>query len=173
MSKKILLTAVLSFVIISVLMSGSIIRAEDDMEERLELIEASRRLEQEEVIPSYHGNHFGVSFTSFSATDIILNPGLRLENELMAPAGRPLRLVSELYYLRQAEDIMGFLSLSFLPHERIYLGAGGELTGRADYHLFVGFNLTENLFLEARGINEGGSFSDTDIHVGTGFKFGF
>ncbi len=172
MSKKIMLTAVLSLLIISLLPGGTL-QAEDDMEERLELIEASRRLEQEEAIPTYHGNHFGVAFTSFSATDIILNPGLRLENELMAPAGRPLRLVSELYYMRQAEDIMGFLSLSFLPHERIYLGAGGELTGRADYHLFVGLNLTDNLFLEARGINEGGSFSDTDIHVGTGFKFGF
>ncbi|MFW5988407.1 MAG: hypothetical protein ACOCQA_03100, partial [bacterium] len=56
-------------------------------------------------------------------------------------------------YLQENKEIASFLSLSFEPFSKIYLGGGAELTDKADYHGFIGYNFSENIFLEARYID--------------------
>lgn len=104
----------------------------------------------------------------------LLNPGFRLENQLTGTPGRALKLVSEAYYLREEDDFAGFISLAFEPHPLGYFGAGAEVTGRANYQVFAGINVTENIFAEVKGINseENGS-EETEIYFGTGFMIGF
>ena len=157
------------------ILSVSAVQAQSDLENRLALIEASQQLEAEreqEAGPAKH--QFGVSLSNFSSEGNMLNPGFRLENQLAAPGGRPLKLVSEAYYLREDDEFAGFMSLAFEPHPLAYIGAGAEVTGKANYQVFAGVNLTKNIFAEIKGVNSDQNGSDdTEIYFGTGFMIGF
>lgn len=149
-------------------------RAEDDLNTRLELIAESQKLEQEMHEAELAARHqFGFSFTNFRSDTNMLNPGFRLENQLTDLGGRPLKLITEAYYLRASDDISGFVSLAFEPHPLVYFGAGGAIDSRADYQVFTGVNITENIFIEAKGINSGESSDEIDVYFATGFKIGF
>lgn len=143
------------------------------LEERLELIEASRRLQEEQITVDAFSNQIGVVFTNFGSDSYLLNPGVRFDIHLAAPGGRQFKLITEGLYLREPEDFAGFISLAFHPVNRVYFGAGGEITGLANYQAFVGIDITDNIFLELKGINTGGSFEDSDIYFSTGFKISF
>ncbi|TDO91274.1 hypothetical protein DFR79_10922 [Halanaerobium saccharolyticum] len=163
-------------IIVSVLvLSVNPVQAQSDLDSRLALIEASQQLEAEnakELGPRKH--KFGVTLSNFSSEGNLLNPGFRLENQLTGTRGRGLKLISEAYYLREEDDFAGFISLAFEPHPLGYFGAGAEVTGRANYQVFAGVNITENIFAEVKGINpeENGS-EETEIYFGTGFMIGF
>ena len=173
MNRRLLYLSVFIVLILSLIVFP--VRAEDDdLETRLELISASQRLEQEmheADLPARH--QFGFSFTNFRSGSNMLNPGVRLENELVDLGGRPLKLITEAYYLRAASDFSGFISLAFEPHELVYFGAGGAIDSHADYQVFAGINITENIFVEAKGINSGENSDDINLYFATGFKIGF
>jgi hypothetical protein len=171
MRAKLIIIILVSVLILSV----NAVQAQSDLENRLALIEASQQLEAEkerEVSPRKH--KFGVTLSNFSSEGNLLNPGFRMENQLTEVEGRSLKLVSEAYYLREEDDFAGFISLAFEPHPLGYIGAGAEVTGRANYQVFAGVNITENIFAEVKGINseENGS-EETEIYFGTGFMIGF
>ena len=151
------------------------VMAQDDLESRLELIEASQQLQQnqnqqQEGI-AYQRHRFGVTLSNFGSEATMVNPGLRLENQLTDTGS--IRAISELYYLREEEDLAAFISLAFKPASFGYLGLGAELSGKADYQIFAGINLTENIYLELKGVNEDGSFKDSELYFATGFMIGF
>lgn len=163
------------FLVIAVTLSVNVVQAQSNLESRLELIEASKKLEAENSQGLNKSKHkFGVTLSNFTSTDNMLNPGFRLENQLAAPGGRPIKLVSEAYYLREEDDFAGFMSLAFEPHPLAYLGLGAEVTGRANYQAFAGVNLTQNIFAEVKAVNsENNGSDDTEIYFGTGFMIGF
>ncbi|MEC9490293.1 MAG: hypothetical protein UMU04_05040 [Halanaerobiales bacterium] len=171
MRVKLIVLIIASVLILSV--SG--VQAQSDLDNRLALIEASQELEAEnrqKLEPRQH--KFGVTLSNFSSEGNLMNPGFRLENQLTGGPGSALKLVSEAYYLREEDDFAGFISLAFEPHPLGYFGAGAEVTGRANYQVFAGINVTENIFAEVKGINseENGS-KETEIYFGTGFMIGF
>lgn len=172
MKTKVLFTI---FLVITVILLTNSVQAQSDLERRMELIEASRRLEAEQDQQINQSKHrFGVALSNYSSEDSMLNPGFRMENQLAAPGGRALKLISEAYYLREQDDFAGFLSLAFEPHPLGYIGAGAEVTGNANYQLFAGVNLTENIFAEVKGVNfEENDSDETEIYFGTGFMLGF
>lgn len=149
------------------------VMAQESLEARMELIEASQNLQQrrEQEAASYKRHRFGLSLSNFGSADTMVNPGLRLENQL-TDTGR-IKLVSELYYLRESEDLASFLSLAIRPVSFAYLGLGAELSGKADYQIFVGANLTDNIFVELKGVNDSSDFEDGDLYFATGFMIGF
>lgn len=163
------------FLVIAVVLSVNVAQAQSDLESRMELIEASQQLEAERAKEARPAKHqVGVSLSNFSSEGNMLNPGFRLENQLAAPGGRPLKLVSEAYYLREEDEFVGFMSLAFEPHPLGYIGAGAEVTGKANYQVFAGVNLTDNIFAEIKGVNSDQNGSDdVEIYFGTGFMIGF
>lgn len=172
MNRRLLYIA--GFIIIILALIAFPARAETDLESRLKLIAESQRMEQEmheAELPAR--NQFGFSFTNFRSESNMLNPGFRLENQLTVLGGRPLKLITEAYYLRAADDISGFISLAYEPHPFIYFGVGGAVDSRADYQVFTGINITENIFVEAKGINSGEDSDDINLYIATGFKIGF
>jgi hypothetical protein len=156
-------------------MSFDFAAAEDneDLEKRLELIEASQSLVQENKEKEIRPHKIGTVFTTYGEGNDIVNTGLRLAPQIASPADMPLRLMGEAIYLRQDDEIAGFLSLSLEVLPNIYLGAGGELTDTADYQTFIGWDLNENIFLELKAINNGGSFSDSEIYPAAGYQMNF
>lgn len=172
MNRRLLYIA--GFIIIILALIAIPARAETDLESRLKLIAESQRMEQEMHEAELSArNQFGFSFTNFRSESNMLNPGFRLENQLIDLGGRPLKLITEAYYLRAADDFSGFISLAFEPHPLVYLGAGGAIDSQADYQVFTGINITENIFIEAKGINSGGDSGDIEVYFATGFKIGF
>ncbi|MFW6001408.1 MAG: hypothetical protein ACOCQE_03460 [Halanaerobium sp.] len=149
------------------------INAQASLENRLELINASQQLQQNQQQEEnlYHRNRFGVSLSNFGSADTMVNPGLRLENKLTDTGF--IRVISELYYIRETEDLAAFASLAVSPASFGYLGVGAELSGKADYQIFAGLDLTENIYLEVKGINEESSFEDVELYFATGFMIGF
>ncbi|MFW6382355.1 MAG: hypothetical protein ACOCZZ_02570 [Bacillota bacterium] len=175
-NKKIILLSlvlVLSLLLVVTPMTIAQDEEDEDLEERLELIEASQDLMEEngEVNPKIH--KIGTVFTTYGEGDTVINAGIRAAPQISSPGDMPLRFMGELFYLRQDGELVGFLSLVLEPNNSLYFGAGGEVTDTADYQLFAGWNITENIFVEARAINEGGSFEDSDIHPVAGFQFSF
>lgn len=165
----------LIFIIIILMIGFNIIpvMAQDSLEARMELIEASQNLQQrrEQETDLYQKHRFGVTLSNFGSADTMVNPGLRLENQL-TDTGR-LKLVSELYYLRESEDLASFLSLAIRPVSFAYLGLGAELSGKADYQIFAGANLTDNIFVELKGVNDDSDIEDSELYFATGFMIGF
>jgi len=162
-------------IILALFFAVNPVSAQSDLDNRLALIEASQQLvaeNEKELKPRKH--KFGVTLSNFSSEGNLMNPGFRLENQLTGGPGSALKLVSEAYYLREEDDFAGFISLAFEPHPLGYFGAGAEVTGRANYQVFAGINVTENIFAEVKGINseENGS-KETEIYFGTGFMIGF
>ncbi|TDO85237.1 hypothetical protein DFR79_1182 [Halanaerobium saccharolyticum] len=148
-------------------------KEDEELEERLELIQASQNLMKEKRVIDPKTHKLAAVFTTYGEGDTVINTGLRVAPQLATPGGMPLRFMGELFYLRQDDELAGFLSLTIEPTPSIYLGAGGEVTDTADYQVFAGWNITENIFIEARAINSGGSFSDSEVVPVAGFQFSF
>ena len=146
---------------------------EEDLKKRLELIEASQSLleEKREADPKIH--KLASVFTTYGEGDEIINTGLRAAPELVSLGDMPLRFMGEVFYLRKDEDLAAFLSLAVEPLSSFYFGGGAEVTDTADYQVFAGWNITENIFIEARAINSGSDFSESDIDPVAGFQFSF
>lgn len=161
------------FLTLIILATPALAEEDQDLKWRMELIQASREMMEEEDTPEYRNHKLGSVFTTYGEGDNLVNTGLRFAPELASPVNRPLRFIGEIFYLRAESEIAGFISLSYEPIENIYLGAGSDIIGEADYHIFAGVDITENIFVEARAINRGGSFEDTNVYPVIGFQINF
>lgn len=174
-NKAILIILILSLSILLVFTPAIMAQDEEDqdLEKRLELIQASQSLleEKREVTPNLH--KLATIFTTYGDGNSIINSGLRVAPELASPGNMALRFMGEVFYLRQNEDLAAFLSLAIEPIPSLYFGGGAEVTETADYQVFTGWNITENIFIEARAINSGSDFSESDIEPVAGFQFSF
>lgn len=174
MNKNKMLAIFTSAFLAVLLITGTVMAEEDnDLQWRTELIEASRAMMKEDETSEFKNHKLGTVFTTYGDGDNLINTGIRFAPQIAAPEGRPIRLIGEIFYLRGEDEIAGFMSISFEPISNLYLGAGGDVIGDADYHIFAGWNFTENIFFEARAINTGGSFEDSDIYPVAGFQINF
>lgn len=167
--------AIFTAVFLAVVMVTGTVMAEenDDQEWRMELIEASREMMAENDTPEFKNHKLGTVFTTYGDGENLVNSGIRFAPQLGEPGGRPVRFIGEIFYLRGEDEIAGFMSISFEPISNLYIGAGGDVVGEANYHVFAGWNLTENIFIEARAINTGGSFEDSNVYPVAGFQINF
>ena len=141
----------------------------NNLEWRMELIESSRALQAESKQLDSNLANIGFVFSSFYSEDNLLNSGVRYAPVIFAPGGKAVRLLAEILYLEREDDFAAFLSLSYAPFSKIYIGAGAELNNKADYHAFIGYNITENIFIEARNIKD----KDTEVYPFAGFQISF
>lgn len=176
MNNKIRLITVLVIVFTFYLIVSSPVQASynnnSDLEWRLELIKASRALMEEES-RDFYSNKFGIVSTNFGGEDSTINPGFRLSINLKEFEKYQLNLLSEMIYLRTESDLAGFLSLSIDFTPGLYIGAGGEILGNANYHVFTGWEIIENFFIELRAINTEGGLRDSRIYPFIGFQIKF
>ncbi|MBM7557720.1 hypothetical protein [Halanaerobacter jeridensis] len=165
---------IISFLVIIIFLFTISALAEDEkFKDRLALIRASQNLSvQEESISE---NKIAIFVTDFGAIEGEVSIGGSLEISLFNQ--QTARMLNEIIYLKDKESLAGFLSLKFLyPLEKnlsFYLGAGGEVTGKARYQVFAGFNIVEDFFVEAKYINEEGLVTDSNFYLATGLQLAF
>ncbi len=140
---------------------------DEDLEWRLDLIKSSRAMMETENNNNVYFHRIGTVFTNFGEANF--NTGLRVAPSVWQKDKISVHVMGELFYLRKEDDFSSFVSLYSLRNN-IYMGAGTEITDKANYHLFVGWEITNNLFLEARAINTEGSISDSKIYPVAGFQ---
>jgi len=149
--------------------------AESNLEERINLILLSQKLQNKEYNNNYSNyNHkFGLVFSNYGSNEKLLNPGVILNLHLFAPADKEIQLIAEGYYLREKEEMTAFLSIAFFPFKTIYLGLGAEVTGDEKYQFFVGKDLTNKIFLELKRISLNQNFEGSETYFSGGIKFEF
>jgi len=146
-----------------------------DMQERIELIQASKNLSDEKINRS--ANAVSLYLTTFHSGEKELNLGGKYEGDFFKNNGdQKIRLayVLEGIYL-EAEDInlAGFLSIKATFDNKLfspYFGVGVEFMGKADYQGFVGLNLNNNFFVETKFINDKDELDSGDFYSVVGFK---
>ena len=160
-------------VIIIFLFTISALAEDEQLKDRLALIQASQNLNVKEE--SISENRLGIFLTEFGANEGEVSIGGNLEISLFKQ--HTARMLSEIIYLKDKETLAGFLSLKFVyPLEKnlsFYLGGGPELTGEAQYQVFAGFNILEDFFIEGKYINQEGLVTDSDFYLTTGLQLGF
>jgi len=148
---------------------------DEDLEWRMELIEASRGLMEEEEKTDVLNHRLGTIFTNFPHDGARVNTGLRVMPQLISfeEPDVSLRFVMDLLYLRAENDFAGFPSLAVAVMDTVYIGAGGEIMGQADYQIFAGWEPMDNIFLELKAINSGGDLEDIEFYPALGFQIRF
>ena len=170
---KITILFILVFLTIVMITGTAMAEEDNDLQWRKDLIEASRAMMKENDTSEFKNHKLGTVFTTYGDGDNVINTGIRFAPQIASPGGRPVRFIGEIFYLRGEDEIAGFMSISFEPISNLYLGAGGDVIGDANYHVFAGWNISNNIFIEARAINTGGSFEDSDVHPVAGFQINF
>lgn len=140
---------------------------DEDLEWRLDLIKSSREMIKKEnnQIVSFH--RLGTVFTNFGEGNI--NTGLRIAPYIWQGKNSSLHIMGELFYLRKEDTFASFVSLYGLRNE-VYIGAGAEITERAKYQFFAGWEVTDNIFIEARAINTEGDINQSKVYPVAGFQ---
>ena len=142
--------------------------------ERMRLIQASQELQAEQDAPAFN-NKLGLFVSNYGTAETELNPGLRYELSLTQLEA--FSILFEGIYFRTDNSGTAFISAKLAPLSindvSPYLGAGGGIIGRANYQVFAGIEVMENLFIEAKYINEEGSFDDSDLYLALGYQIRF
>ena len=125
---------------------------------------------EEENVENLTYHKVGTVFTNFGEANI--NTGLRIAPYIWKGKNSSIHLMGELFYLRQEDSFASFVSLYGLKNN-FYLGGGTEITGRANYHLFTGYEISKNIFVEARAINSGDNFENSKVYPVVGFQMNF
>ena len=152
--------------------ASSVFANEVASQERIDLFLASRNMLMEDRTPPKM--KVGMVLSTLGS-DSEISMGIRAEHRL----GRQdnMKIITETIYLKQEQTIAGFLSLKFLPFGEdplaMYLGAGAGYADGFRYQVFVGVDLTENMFAEIRYVNLPGGFGNKGLHFATGFQFTF
>lgn len=167
---------ILLFGLLIILLISSSASAQTNVEERLRLIEASqnlqREMEEEKTYVSH--NSLAVFFTNYKISGNEVNPGLRLGIDVPGPG---LSIIFEGIYYRAKSNGDAFIGFKFSPLEyqmfEPYIGAGVGVTGKADYQIFLGTDVSDNFFIEAKYIDEELSSDDSNVAAVAGFQIKF
>ncbi|MFW6410244.1 MAG: hypothetical protein ACOCZR_04290 [Halanaerobiales bacterium] len=151
-----------------------------DLEERMELIKASKQLVKEQKAETAPSSQVALFLTDFGTGTKEVNLGLKIEKVLSKDITElkksDLCYVLEGIHLKGEDDTAAFFSLkNILWKETIspYYGSGLELTKRANYQLFTGVNITRHFYLETKFINTKGEFEDSEFYSAAGFQLNF
>lgn len=146
---------------------------EENLLEKLKLIENSQRLTEEEF--SFSSSALSLYLSNYHSGENEFNLGGKYERDFFpkkAAENLNLRYVLEGIYLEGEENISGYLSLKLIFNNNVfapYFGAGAEFVGRADYQAFLGLNLNDNFFVESKFINDEDDLNKGDFYTVFGF----
>ncbi|ADQ15224.1 hypothetical protein [Halanaerobium hydrogeniformans] len=167
---------ILLFGILIILLISSSVSAQTSMEERIRLIEASQNLQRQMEEEKTYANHnsLAVFFTNYKINGNEVNPGLRLGVDVPVSG---LSIMFEGIYYRAKSNGDAFIGVKFSPLEyqmlTPYIGAGVGVTGKANYQVFLGTDVSENFFIEAKYIDEELSSEDSNVAAVAGFQIKF
>ena len=174
MIKKLLFTGLIIFLLFFITTDLKAQTSDVDLKDRIELINASQRLEEQNETPTKIS--YGLMLTDFGVEqEKEINFGIKFEIDFPSSKNR-WNFVLEGIYLKKERDVAAFLSFkkSFVNVNYIpYLGAGIELTEKANYQIFSGLNIMNNFYIEGKIINEQGEFKDSDIYSALGYQINF
>ncbi|MFW6295531.1 MAG: hypothetical protein ACOC1M_07390 [Halanaerobium sp.] len=154
------------------------------LKERIQLIQASKRMSEEEKRTSVNRSGVSLYVTNFHTDETEYKLGGKFEqllsdrNPTQSLNDISLSYVIEGIYLEnESTSLAGFLSLKATLNNRMfspYLGLGAEFMGIANYQGFVGLNLLDsNFFVETKFINEKDEWDSGDFYSVAGFKINF
>lgn len=133
----------------------------EDLEWRLDLIESSQKLMEEQNEANNDFHKIGIVFTTYG-DDKAVNSGIRFSPVILSLGERPLRLMGEAIYLSKEKDFNAFVSLTIEAISNLYIGGGVEVIDDIDYHGLVGLNIGDNIFLEARIFKSSDKFDNSE-----------
>jgi len=142
-------------------------KEKNELEWRMELIKASREMMEEESEENGYYHRVATVFTTFGEAN--LNTGLRVAPKIWQGEKSTLHFMGEIFYLRKEDEFANFISLYGIKNS-FYIGGGAEISGRANYQIFTGWEVTDNTFLELRAINTEGNLDYSDIYPVVGFQ---
>ena len=150
------------------------------LKERIELIQASQKMSEEQKESSLSKSGISLFLTDFHTDETEYKLGGKFEQLLPADfVGKrddiSLAYVIEGIYLEgESTSLAGFLSLKATFNNRLfspYFGLGVEFMGVADYQGFVGLNLMDNnFFIETKFINDQDEWDSGSFYSVVGFK---
>ena len=148
-----------------------------NMDERMELIEASQNMsiERAEESIKYNKNKFSVFVTNYGSNNTV-NPGAKFDIQVYENPNFDLSLVPEAIFLNDEDTTAFYTSLKakkYFKNIAPYLGAGVDLSDSSQYQVFAGTDITENVFAEAKYIEPEEEIDDSDVFFSIGYQMGF
>jgi hypothetical protein len=150
------------------------------LKERIELIQASKRMAEEKEKASVNRSGISLYVTNYRTDETEYKLGGKFE-QLLFPNRNTQELnnialsyvIEGIYLEGESTSLAGFLSLKATLNNRVfspYIGAGAEFMGAADYQGFVGLNIMDsNFFVETKFINDHGNW-DGNFYSVAGFR---
>ena len=141
-------------------------------EERITLFLASQQMLLEQQAPA--DAKAGIFLTNYGS-EAELSFGIHMETRL--DPKNQFRLMAEGIYLKEKQDIAGFLGVKVLPFRAlprpIYVGLAFGSSEKYRYQLFGGLEVTESIYIELKCFNKNLGFSKDDIYGVVGFQIPF
>ena len=141
-------------------------------QERIDLFLASQQMFAEERTPPRM--KVGMVLSTLGL-DREISMGVRIESRIGNQ--QTMSVITETFYLKQEQTLAGFLSLKLSPFGdkpfAMYLGGGAGYANGLKYQVFLGVDLTKNLFAEVRYVNLEGGLGNKGLHLASGFQFTF
>ncbi len=151
-----------------------------DLKERIELIQASKRVSEENEKKMAARGGISLYVTNFHTDETEYKLGGKYEQPLSTRKASSnlndisLSYVIEGIYLEgESTSLAGFFSIKTTFNNRMfspYLGVGAEFMGVANYQGFVGLNIIDNnFFVETKFINDKDEWDSGNFYSVVGF----
>lgn len=151
-----------------------------ELNERIELIQASQKISEEEKKSSALRSGISLYVTNYHTDQTEYKLGGKFEQPLLANNDSQslnnivLSYVIEGIYLEsESTSLAGFLSLKATLNNRMfspYVGLGAEFMGVANYQGFIGLNIMDNnFFVETKFINDQDEWDSGSFYSVAGF----
>lgn len=137
--------------------------------ERIDLFLASQQMLKEQQAPA---RRKAALFVTNYGKGVEFNLGVRAEANV--DRGSQVWLFAEGVYLKEENEVDGFVGLKLLPLRNLprplYIGLGIGLKEESRFQLVGGLELTDSFFVEMKYVNKEVSFSAEDVYVVVGFQ---
>ena len=170
---------ILLLIILSIILINNPILAqnnnEKELEWRKELIKASKKMKKAKDKYNMKVHRLGTMITTYPVNGARINTGLFIKPQLgkIKESTGSIFFSTELIYLRKNDEFAGFLSVEFMGKRNVYFGLGTEVIGDANYQTYLGWEPTNNFFIEFKAINTEGGFSESKVYPAAGFQMRF
>lgn len=151
-----------------------------DFNERIELIQASQMISEEQKRDSVSRSGISLYVTNFHTDQTEYKLGGKFEH--LFPSSNYSKelnaislsyVIEGIYLENESTSLAGFLSIKATLNNRMfspYFGAGAEFMGVANYQGFIGLNIMDNnFFVETKFINDYDEWDNGDFYSVVGF----
>jgi hypothetical protein len=151
-----------------------------DLNERIELIQASKKISEEKENKMAAQSGISLYVTNFHTDETEYKLGGKYEQLISeSKASNSLNNLSLSYVIEgiylegESTSLAGFLSIKTTFNNRMfspYLGVGAEFMGVANYQGFIGLNIIDNnFFVETKFINDKDEWDSGNFYSVVGF----